>query len=186
MSNKMDVLKKMKYYQRQLTMFLVCLILFVCPSEKILAENGKTYDTEDNYNIKVGERYSIGTINIINPDDTKKCNHFDDDSKVSKSYYGKEVFANNFSYCYQYLEITRYTCNQCNESWEHQTCAFTAPHSCVEVIDRYDDTYIWYYKACQKSGCSFKIYSRKEPHGGYIPVTPTNRVIQVQQEDPID
>lgn len=38
MSNKMDVLKKMKYYQRQLTMFLVCLILFVRPSEILSAK----------------------------------------------------------------------------------------------------------------------------------------------------
>ena len=185
MSNKTDAFKMMKYYQRQLIMFLVCLILFVYPSEKIVAENGNAYDVEDDYFV-VDMQYNSGTKNIINPDDTKKCDHFDNDSKVSKSYYGKEVFANNPSYCYQYLEVTRYTCNQCNESWEHQTCAFTVPHSCVEVLDHYDDTYAWYYKECQKNGCGFKIYSRKEPHGGYIPVTPTNRAIQVRREDSFD
>ena len=59
-----------------------------------MAENGKAYDVEDDYFV-VDMQYNSGTKNIINPDDTKKCDHFDNDSKVSKSYYGKEVFANN-------------------------------------------------------------------------------------------
>lgn len=182
----------MKKYQYSFGVFLVILMVVLVPKIIILAKadsevhySEKTeYESEEELDMKEAAGGMIAR-NLKDPDDVKRCKH-DDDSKITKIYYQEKVKATSSDYCYQYVEVTKYTCKDCGESWENRQCQYTVPHSCREVIDHYDDSYIWYYKVCQNSGCGYRIYSRKEPHNGHIPVTPINSLRPIVRENAID
>ncbi len=170
------------------------LVLILLPGVKSFAKDDEVEQCVDNMK-EVREEclisaYTFDATVVKKPPymgGTETCQHYDKNgntlSHVAKSYYHKKVFSNSRDYCYQYMEVTQYTCSNCGASWENQKVQYTAPHECSRLACYYDDTYAWIYMVCHNYGCSYRAFVEKEPHHGMVPVPIGSRKPVLQTKD---
>lgn len=80
---------------------------------------------------------------------------------------GKEYTNSSGSYCFSNMEYITYHCNDCGATWTTTNNVSSVPHQWKEIIDSYDDYYLYYFNVCNECNC--KKFSRKVLHNGILP-----------------